>query len=136
MNCRPGDLAVVVEAYNPSNIGSIVRVLRSHPNQKVLVTEPGDHIWTMEATHPQAYEVDGALVYRSSGPVPDSYLRPIRGYPLGRDIADGVPAAIAEFEASQAAAERAIHKANLAAKAARQSRRGKTIRRRSVKSTA
>jgi hypothetical protein len=132
MNCQPGDLAIVVEAYNPSNIGSIVRVLRSHPNQSVIAIEPGDHIWSMQATHPQAYEIKGKLVYRSSGPVPDSYLRPIRGYPLGRDIAEGVLEAVKSYEAAQ----RNASLVNTAQANARHSKRtGKTIRRRSVRST-
>ena len=53
MNCKPGDLAVVVDAYNPTNIGSILRILRTHEDQAALLIEPGDHIWTMVATHPQ-----------------------------------------------------------------------------------
>lgn len=132
MNCKPGDLAVVVEAYNPSNIGSIVRVLRTHPNQSVIAIEPGDHIWTMKATHPQAYEVEGELVYRSSGPVPDSYLRPIRGYPLGRDIADGLIQMATNSEKAQTEASLTN---NTQANARHSKRTGKTIRRRSVRST-
>ena len=62
MNCQPGDLAVVVEAYNPNNIGLILRVLHSHPNQKALFIEPGDHIWTAQSHQPQTYDVEGALV--------------------------------------------------------------------------
>ena len=91
MNCKPGDLAVVVDAYNPTNIGSILRILRTHEDQAALLIEPGDHIWTMVATHPQAYEQNGEIHYLISGPVPDSVLRPIRGLPLGRDIAEGLP---------------------------------------------
>lgn len=79
MNCKPGDLAVVVKAHNPCNIGSILRVLHSHPNQSALITDPTDHIWMIEATHPQAYEINGVIAYYNRGPVPDSYLRPIRG---------------------------------------------------------
>jgi hypothetical protein len=133
MNCKPGDLAVVVEAYNPSNIGSIVRVLRSHPNQSVIAIEPGDHIWTMEATHPQAYEVEGELVYRSSGPVPDSYLRPIRGYSLGRDIADGLSQLATNREKAQTDAESLVNTTQ--ANARHYKSTGKTIRRRSLRST-
>ena len=82
MNCKPGDLAIVVAAHNPCNIGSILRVLKSHRNQKSLLIEPGDHIWLVQATHPQAYEKGQKIIYRIKGPVPDSVLRPIRGLPL------------------------------------------------------
>jgi len=90
MNCKPGDLAIVVDAYNPCNIGSILKVLKTHRNQRELLVEPGDHIWMVQATHPQAYEIGQKIVWRTKGPVPDSFLRPIRGLPLGRDIAEGL----------------------------------------------
>ncbi len=83
MNCKKGDLAVVVDAYNPGNIGTILTVIRSHRNQKSLKVEPGDHIWLVSAPRPMTYECSGTLTYRKKGPVPDSYMRPIRGLPLG-----------------------------------------------------
>jgi hypothetical protein len=39
LNCRPGDLAITVDAYNPVNIGSIVRVLHKHHNQSALIVD-------------------------------------------------------------------------------------------------
>ena len=84
MNCKPGDLAIVVDAHNPCNIGSILRVLKTHRNQKSLLIEPGDHIWLVQATHPQAYEKGQKIIYRMKGQVPDSVLRPIRGLPPER----------------------------------------------------
>ena len=100
MNCKPSDLAIVVDAYNPCNIGSILRVIKSHRSQLALLVEPGDHIWMVQATHPQAYERGQKIVWRTKGPVPDSVLQPIRGYPLGRDIAEGVSEAIKDYEES------------------------------------
>jgi hypothetical protein len=40
LRCKPGDLAIVVDAYNPANIGTIVRVIRVHPNQGAMCKEP------------------------------------------------------------------------------------------------
>ena len=37
-----------------------------------------------------SYDADGKIILRKKGPVPDSQLRPIRGYPLGADIAIGI----------------------------------------------
>jgi hypothetical protein len=135
MNCQPGDLAVVVEAYNPNNIGLILRVLHSHPNQKALLIEPGDHIWTAQSHQPQTYDVEGALVYRTVGPVPDSYLQPIRGYPLGRDIADGVQEAIKAYEESLKALDASVNANGQVsnAKSPAPIKPVKSIRRRSVK---
>ena len=44
LNCRPGDLAITIEAFNPTNIGSIVRVLHKHHNQSALSVEPDDFL--------------------------------------------------------------------------------------------
>ena len=87
LNCRPGDLAITVEAFNPINIGSIVRVLHKHHNQSALVVEPDDFLWYVEAAHYLTYSRGLKFTRRKRGAAPDSYLRPIRGNPLGKDIA-------------------------------------------------
>ncbi len=81
LNCKPGDLAVVITAHNTENIGTILRVIKKHPNQKALVDHVGTHIWLAEAPRPMAYNVGGKLVMRRKGAVPDAILRPIRGLP-------------------------------------------------------
>jgi len=81
LNCKPGDLAVVVTAYNPENIGTILRVIRAHRDQNALVDLKGQHIWLAEAPRPMIYTVGGKLVMRKRGAVPDAILRPIRGVP-------------------------------------------------------
>ena len=90
LNCQVGDLAIIVEAINPENIGAIVRVIAAHPDQSELWKEPVDFLWTCTSNKPIAYESEGKIFYRTIGPSPDSRLRPIRGLPLGADIADGV----------------------------------------------
>ncbi len=89
-NCKPGDLAIVVDAYNPANIGTIVRVIRVHPNQGAMCKEPEDLLWFASAPRPMSYDVGGKIILRKKGPVPESLLRPIRGGPLGADIASGI----------------------------------------------
>ena len=81
LNCKPGDLAVVITAHNPENIGTILRVIKKHHNQDALVDYKGSHIWLAEAPRPMAYTVGGKLVMRRKGAVPDAILRPIRGLP-------------------------------------------------------
>ena len=58
-NCKPGDLAIVVDAYNPANIGTIVRVIRVHPNQGAMCKEPEDLLWFAAAPRPMSYDVGG-----------------------------------------------------------------------------
>jgi hypothetical protein len=79
LNCRPGDLAITVEAFNPINIGSIVRVLHKHHNQSALSVEPDDFLWYVEASHYLTYSRGLKFTRRKRGAAPDSYLRPIRG---------------------------------------------------------
>jgi hypothetical protein len=85
LNCKPGDLAVIVTAYNLENIGTILRVLKTHKNQKAVLTDKEDHIWLAVAPRPMTYEVSGKLIRRKRGAVPDSVLRPIRGLPFSQE---------------------------------------------------
>jgi hypothetical protein len=84
--CKPGDLAVVVEAYNACNIGTIVHVIGLYPSQTAVCAPQGDVIWQAQASHPMTYDESGVLKRRRVGPVPDSQLRPIRGAPQAMTI--------------------------------------------------
>lgn len=85
--CYPGDWAVVIDAYNTSNIGTIVKIIGLHPNQSELLVPPTDALWTAQAPQPMTYDIGDQKVRRNVGPIPDSYLQPIRGEPMGQDIA-------------------------------------------------
>ena len=86
-NCKPGDLAVIVDAYNPENIGTFVKVLKAHKNQFDLVKPEGDVLWLVEASRPMSYDVSGRIYKRKKGAAPDSSIRPIRGIMELADIA-------------------------------------------------
>jgi len=88
LNCRAGDLAIIVDAFTPDNIGMIVKVLGKHRNQSACPAD--DVIWLVQASHPMRYEKLGKITHKRKGPVPDTWLNPIRGYPLGWDPAIGV----------------------------------------------
>jgi hypothetical protein len=87
LNCKLGDLAIIIDAYNAVNIGTIVKVIAVHKNQNALDKEADDHLWTVTAPHPITYAIDGKLVRKLKGPAPDSTLRPIRGISELADIA-------------------------------------------------
>jgi hypothetical protein len=87
LNCKPGDLAVIVDAYNPENIGTFVKVLKAHKNQFDLVKPEGDVLWLVEASRPMSYDVSGRINKRKKGAAPDSSIRPIRGITEFADIA-------------------------------------------------
>ena len=87
LNCKPGDLAIIIDAYNATNIGSIVKIIAAHKNQNALDKDADDHLWTVTAPHPMTYAIDCKLSRKLKGPAPDSSLWPIRGIAELADIA-------------------------------------------------
>lgn len=76
--CRPGDLAVVVDAANKANIGRIVKVVALHDGTGPLAMVRPCAVWMVRAPTPMTW-TDGPKRYRrKNGPVPDSQLQPIR----------------------------------------------------------
>ncbi len=76
MNCKPGDLAVIVSGIPAGNIGKIIRVLE-------LAAEPaffGVNAWRYEGSGVDGMQ-GGEATY-----IEDSCLRPIRD--PGDDVAD------------------------------------------------
>lgn len=64
MNCKPGDLAVIVRAFTAwEHVGKIVRVVR-------LTRIDGDECWK---TDPELFTLDGRWIAWT-----DAHLRPIR----------------------------------------------------------
>lgn len=90
LRCRPGDLAVVINAHNLANLGRVVRVIAPHDGEGELHYGPDHHAWLVECSHFLIWSLSERRVRRKRGPVPDAQLQPIRAYPLGRDIADFV----------------------------------------------
>jgi hypothetical protein len=91
LNCSAGDLAIAIKAHNPSNIGSIVTVLRKHPNQYIIPDEIGQFIWMVEGSHLLTYTKGGRTYRQKRGAVPDSYLKPIKGQPSNDQLVTGQP---------------------------------------------
>lgn len=84
LNCRPGDLAVVISAELPENIGLIVEVVGPWRGRRLQLRGQG-HVWKVRTAGQRK-----ALTYRWSGgrkerraegPVPDHRLRPVSGLP-------------------------------------------------------
>lgn len=89
MNCKPGDLAIVVRVDGPEDrdvIGLIVEVLRPcPPNEWEEVSEPE---WECRSRSPVRAQCDGKRVFSSEFDVRDSWLRPLSGVPITDDIKD------------------------------------------------
>ena len=84
LNCKIGDLAIVVNTELPENLGQIVEVLGLPQSGPLDMTGHG-HLW-----HVRTVSGRETLVYRfnyeggrtekyAEGPVPDHCLRPVSG---------------------------------------------------------
>lgn len=83
--CRPGDLAVVISANNPANLGRIVKVLALDDRSGDLKFSGEMLVWIVQSEQPMVWSVNKRIVRRKRGPVPDAQLQPIRG---GRPASD------------------------------------------------
>jgi hypothetical protein len=102
--CSPGDLAVVVSAWNPSNLGRLVHVVAAHDGSGDLVfPASAGPVWLVESPQPMTWSFRGEWYQRKTGPVPDSQLQPTKGDRAGpADDLHGLPLEVVEL------AERAI----------------------------
>jgi len=86
MNCKPGDLAYIVDSQFPENIGRVVKVVSGHGDFR------GEGFcWNIVATTALKGEgeIDGRIMYQRDGFIADSCLRPISGVPV-----DDIPAVV------------------------------------------
>ena len=77
MNCKPGDLAVIVNCSIPVNNGMIVKVLNAEHRF-------GRHFWRVHPTGQIAHQTIASPTItfdstRDTGLISDCYLQPIRG---------------------------------------------------------
>ena len=90
LRCRPGDLAVVIDARLPSNLGRIVRIVAQHDGTGVLAYPPSVATWLVTSPCFMSWVMNGKRYRRKKGLVPDVQLQPLRGGVLGVDIATGL----------------------------------------------
>ncbi len=80
--CCPGDLAVVIRADFPCNVGKVVRVIaRDCGTGDIVFGKEFGVVWLVSGTSLMKWFCRGRYYRRRSGPVPDSQLQPIRGTP-------------------------------------------------------
>ena len=74
MNCKPGDLAVIVRSDFPASIGCLCLVLKSNE-----IDHEGMWCWAVRASNKIEWEYGfKTVVLNRHGFVPDAWLRPIR----------------------------------------------------------
>jgi len=81
MNCKPGDLAMVVHARRHSNLGKIVKVIRFLGAVNFIHYGVRQDCWLVEGSVKPAggFEIDHwSRSLGGDASVPDAWLRPIR----------------------------------------------------------
>lgn len=84
MNCKPGDLAVVVDSDIGENVGMFVDVIEAYrPTADGIVLLADGRVWLCRARGRIVYRnIFGEAAIAREGPIPDAVLRPIRPEPM------------------------------------------------------
>lgn len=82
--CKPGDLAVVIQAQHEGNLGRIVKVLELHDRTGPLVYNIAGTVWLTESTEPMMWTINAAVYMLKRGPIPDALLQPIKAQPTAK----------------------------------------------------
>ena len=86
LRCKPGDLAVVIDAKYKRNLGIIVKVIeiddRTGPVRYALETP----VWLAESQKAMTWVANGRRYSSNRGPIPDAQLQPIRGTPKEQNL--------------------------------------------------
>ncbi len=98
MRCRVGDLAVVIRANLPSNLGNIVRIVAPCDGRGDIVFTKEGPVWIVECQRRMTWELRGKRYRRKKGPVPDNRLQPIRGVAAGEGDRDAAEVGESEGE--------------------------------------
>ncbi|WP_186191034.1 hypothetical protein [Burkholderia gladioli] len=86
MNCKPGDLAILISGDIPENIGVIFEIVSLNWSFSAHCGEP---VWNVTGPR-ETRSTDGSV--SRGGLARDSNLRPISGIPMTDDVTDEVVA--------------------------------------------
>jgi hypothetical protein len=94
MNCKPGDLAVIVSARYSTNIGALVEVLRPYVEGEILPGQIASYYtigptWVVKAVSRPIFV--GIDKHQQIAARADSTLRPIRDNPGQDETLDWAP---------------------------------------------
>lgn len=79
LRCKPGDLAIVIKAAIPDNLGLIVKVICRDLGEDIIHFHERENAWFVESQLPMTWLVAQKKYRRMCGPVPDAVLQPIKG---------------------------------------------------------
>ncbi|MDP9651903.1 hypothetical protein [Paraburkholderia caledonica] len=84
MNCKPGDLAIMVDSRVIENIGVVFEVLG---NDAEATAHYGHQCWRVRSSRPTRNS-DGTMSIE--GRAADFDLRPVSGLPVADDVTDDI----------------------------------------------
>jgi hypothetical protein len=98
MECKVGDLAVVIRAQCKSNLGRIVLIVAADDGTDFVSFKNEGPVWRVKSERPQTWYLDGKRYRRKIGPVPENRLQPIRGLSLEGQKALASPSVLKDAE--------------------------------------
>ena len=77
--CKPGDLAIIIDAFHRRNLGRIVRVIRADDGSHGLPLKfyCAGTVWLVESEQELLWSLCDERYRSKRGPAPDSQLQPI-----------------------------------------------------------
>ena len=78
MKCFEGDMAIIIDAYNPENIGKIVKVLRKQTMRERLRIRHQGTVWIVHSAEKLKWNMWGRHFMENFGPVPENQLQPLK----------------------------------------------------------
>ena len=81
LRCKPGDLAIVIDAKYKRNLGIIVKVIEMDDRTGSVRYALETPVWLTESQKAMTWVVNGTRYSSNRGPIPDAQLQPIRGAP-------------------------------------------------------
>ncbi|MGG5541935.1 hypothetical protein P4G95_09040 [Burkholderia vietnamiensis] len=95
MNCKPGDLAIIVASIFPEEIGVIVEVMRIGVPGVDFHPDANAPAWIVKSDRPLPryfHETKKFYSWSNEKPIADARLRPVSGLPITDDVEDEVTA--------------------------------------------
>ena len=86
LRCKPGDLAIVIDAKYKRNLGIIVKVIEMDDRTGAVRYALETPVWLAESQKAMTWVVNGTRYSSNRGPIPDAQLQPIRGAPKEQNL--------------------------------------------------
>lgn len=77
--CKPGELAIIIRADYPCNLGKIVRIVQQHDGSGEINFFNRGVVWWVTCPSRMKWSIGSKTFRRHAGPAPDDQLLPIRG---------------------------------------------------------